>query len=432
VFWNDYSRDEDLLVTAGLIGPQYTNGKPIVSLKGGGEATGSPYAASYWDGRLWLVNTEEPDKIIFSCDSVQCPFGVPEESFPATNYLRLPSEDGQVTGMKLIAEMLLITTLRYAYTVVGNNESNYRLVRVSTRMPGVGTYQMDDFPSDVEDQPSVIYYLGTDHNVYEWVPGMQANVISKEIADKLKTAFRFNQKDVYMASHVHCVSAWRRRFVVVSIPNISQTSFIFNVENRTWTEQYFDNAAVFGLPICATPFGFATIYGQDPPIMEIYGINTNAFSNVGPLTIRQWVRDDVTTATCADAAITTFPMTFDGKKTKKQLCVVNVHAVSTTGPVVYTCNVIVDETSSKSYSATMGNYPDPTYSIYGTPITAVDGSNAEDVVVLEASFTSDGSPPTGYRFAVSISPNSPTGSLCTIMAIDIGYRDYEDPGEVDP
>ena len=424
--WYDFSTDEDLLVTGGLIGPQYTNSKPIVTLKGGIETTGKPYCAAYWDERLWLVNLEEPDKIIFSCDSVQCPFGVPEESFPATNFLRLSSEDGKVTGMKLVAEMLLITTMRYAYTIVGNNESNYRLVRVSTRMPGVMTRMMDDFPSDVEAQPSVIYYLGFDKNVYEWVPGMNATVISREINDQLSPLTILPNY-----AYVHCISAWGRRTVVV-VPNNGFLSgvygkvFMFDVEGRRWTHN--PPGGLAGVE----PYAMTTIYGASTniPIDELYSQVDPGFTNI---TVYRWIRNDtVILGGGTDAEITTFPMTFDGKKTKKQLCVVNVHSVSPYNPLTYSCRVVVDETSSKTYTATMGAYPDPLYSIYGTPIVAVDGSNPQDVVVLEAAFTGTGAPPTGYRFAVSIIPTSPTTNAGSVMAIDIGYRDYEEEGEVDP
>jgi hypothetical protein len=426
----DFSTDDDLLLTAGLIGPLYTNDKPIVTLAGGIEQPGWPYAAAYWDERLWLVNKQEPDKIVFSCDSAQCPFGVPEESFPATNFLRLPSEDGKVTGMKLIAEMLLITTMRYAYTVVGNNESNYRLVRVSTRMAGVTTRMMDDFPSDVEDQPSLIYYLGTDKNIYEWIPGMNANVISREINDVLQSA-KISPK----YSFVHCISAWGRRCVVVVLLDSDQSIvpgkvLFFDVEGRRWTQNP-PNA----LNSVWVPQSMTTIYGTSTaiPIDELYASFYVDFNHVQ---VYRWIKNDAAVSGGGmNAEITTFPMTFDGKKNKKQLCMVNVHSVSPTAPLTWLCRITVDESTAKVYDSTMAAYPDPIYSIYGTPTASVDGSNPQDVVTLSAAFgTTDNAPPTGYRFAVSIypQPNNPPTNSASIMAIDIGYRDYADDNEVDP
>ena len=424
VFWTDFSTDDDLLVSGGLIGPQYTNDKPLVTLKGGHEEPGWPYAAAYWDGRLWVVNKQEPDKVAFSCDSVQCPFGIPEESFPATNFLRIPSEDGQATGIKLIAEMLLITTWRWAYTIVGNNESNYRLVRVSTRMGGVTTRMMDDFPSDVQDQPSVIYYLGLDKNVYEWIPGMNANVISREITDQLAST-TINPQEAY----VHCISAWGRRTVVVSLgPSQSQKCFMFDVEGRRWTQNSPNS------PMLAPPYSMTTVYGTSTsvPIDELF---CHLAPDLTHLAIYRWIKNDITVVGGGvGAEITTFPMTFDSKKTKKQLVAVNVHSVAPLAPVTYSCQVVVDESTLKTYTSTMAAYVDPLYSVYGpAPLAAVDGLNPQDIVTLQAAFgTSDGSPPTGYRFAVSVLPQTPTANPCTVLAVDIGYKDYSEEGEVDP
>ena len=128
---------------------------------------------AYWDGRLWVAGPQDPAALHYSCDRTQCPFGIPEESFPDTNVLRIPAADGCVRGLRLIGEQLLITTERWAYTIAGNNESNYRLVRISTRMGGVGEYQMDEFVSDVEGGGALIVFVGTDARVYAMPLGGQ-------------------------------------------------------------------------------------------------------------------------------------------------------------------------------------------------------------------------------------------------------------------
>ena len=99
-YWYDFSSDEDLILSGGFRAPQYTNEKPMVLLRGGVTQPGKVMHQGYWDRRLWVVCTQEPDKIMFSCDEAQCPLGVPVESFPPTNYLRIPSVDGRVLGMK--------------------------------------------------------------------------------------------------------------------------------------------------------------------------------------------------------------------------------------------------------------------------------------------------------------------------------------------
>ena len=150
-YWYDNNLDSSLLVSGALRAPQFTNGRPRI-IQNGVEQIISPSHLAYWDGRIWLAGPQDPAAIHYSCDRVQCPFGIPEESFSDTNVLRIPASDGCIRGMKLIGESLLITTERWAYTIAGNNEANYRLLRVSTRMAGVGEYQMAEFVSEVEGQ----------------------------------------------------------------------------------------------------------------------------------------------------------------------------------------------------------------------------------------------------------------------------------------
>ncbi len=443
-YWYDYSTDDDLLLTAGLIGPQYTNDKPIVTLRGGIEQPGYPYAAANWDGRLWLINTQEPDKVVFSCDSVQCPFGVPEESFDPTNFLRIPSVDGRVKGMHVAGELLIITTERWTYTVVGNNESNYRLVRISTQMPGVGTYQMDDMTGSVEGYPSLVYFVGRDKLIYEWMPGTQATPISDALGSVIEDYLKLSP---YENIRVHCASVAQRRFVAISFG--ATQPYIFDIDKRIWTEGSFDNGwQSSGI------WSFATSYAPIDISIAGVGFATSDLVNeiaatpspTNHVQLRAWARDETpqTIFTGQAPEITTFPMNFDGKKTRKQLCYVNLHVTGGT----WNAMTIVNESSigsptPKIYTVTgVSTYVDPLYSVYDASPLPVDGANCEDLVVLQAAFgTPDGSPPTGYRFQISVIPtaNEPSpldpltpGIQERVLAIDIGYQNYSEEGEVDP
>ena len=206
--WYDFSSDADLLLSGGFRAPQYTNDKPMVLLRGGATEVGKPYAMAYWDRRLWIVNTQEPNKIAYSCDEAQCPLGLPEESYPPTNFLRLPSaSDGKVRGMRAVGDVLLITTQRFAYIVAGNNESNYRLMKVSSSMPGVGTYQMDEFPTftGAEGEPTTIFFLGTDRVVYQWTMGGAVVPISQPIQDQLDALIKASPWDLSVQLHSLCL-----------------------------------------------------------------------------------------------------------------------------------------------------------------------------------------------------------------------------------
>lgn len=429
-WWFDFSSDSDLLLSGGFRAPQYTNGKPMALLRGGVQQPGKPAHQAYWDRRLWVVNTQEPDVVAFSCDEAQCPLGIPEESFPPTNRLRIPSIDGRVLGMRVFAEMMLITTERWAYTVVGNNESNYRLIRISTRMGGVGTYQMDEFSSDVEGVPSTIYFFGKDGIFYEWIPGGNITDISGPVQDVLKP--QAATLALYQATRVHCMSIAGRRVVCIASPALSSISLgplLFDIDNRTWTDTRLDDGVLFSSAASSLGVAFSPLYGLDPPVQELAAIKM--FTS-GDITVRRWMEDNPTHA-FGPAVLETFPMNFDGLKTLKQLCMVNLHCSGGAA----TCQVSINETDFATIPmVTMGAYVDPLGSIYApSGALPVDTSTAEDLVVLTAQFyqpgggAPGGNAQVGYRFIVRITGDESTAQ--DIYAIDIGYLDISEQGEGD-
>jgi hypothetical protein len=171
-------------------------------------------------------------------------------------------------------------------------------------------------------------------------------------------------------------------------------------------------------------FAFTTIYGRDIPVNEIMSFFSPGANNV---LVRSWLRDDTASANGVFDLLT-FPMNFDGMKTRKQIVSVNIHA--TAGP--YTLITTVDESTNASnqHISTFIPYTDPLDSIYGpVPISPADGITAVDSVVLSGGFSTDGKPIVGYRFAFDIlRADSNPG---TIYALDIGYVDAETPGEGD-
>lgn len=419
-YWFDFSSDSDLLLSGGFRAPQETNEKPMVTLRGGIEQPGLVSHQAFWDQRLWVVNTQEPDKIAFSCDNGQCPLGVPEESFPPTNFLRIPSVDGRVLGMRTVGELLLVTTERWAYTVAGNNESNYRLLRISTRMAGVGTYQMDEFSSDIEGTSSTVYYFGKDGIMYEWVPGGNAKNISDPIQD---VASKYAATLVsYQRSRVYCVSINSRRLVIlsgfVSVSNNPENPMIFDTEKRVWTNNQTGDTINFGAT--AYPAAFATIYGLNPPIQSIFSVPRVG----GGVPVRSWLLDNPSST--LPGTIVTFPMNFDGLKTRKQLVMVNAHLSGGTA----TCSVSVNETTPPA-TVSMVAYPDPLYSVYGAGAVPVDSATAEDLVTLTAMFNpATGAAPVGYRFSITVNATS-TNQQQEIYAVDVGFKEYEEQGDSD-
>jgi len=428
-YWYDWSSDSDLLLSGGFRAPQFTNEKPMALLRGGITQPGYPYAMSYWDRRLWIVDTQEPDKIAFSCDDAQCPLGIPTESFPPTNFLRLPSVDGRVIGMRTVGDMLLITTERWAYIIAGNNESNYRLMKASSSMPGVGTYQMDEFPTytGAEGEPTTLFYLGRDRIVYQWTVGGPVTPISRQIQDQLDVSLAgvpFSGPPLqplaeYLGTRLHCVSAYGRRLVIVA-PYVMQysaggiPSFIYDIDNQAWSSSLYGD----GNPNNTNNiFPMTTVYGLDPPVNELYAVWSGA---AGLVVVRSWIRDDVTTAT-GPMVFSTFPMNFDGKKTRKQIVALNLHATAGT----WAASVYVNE-ATVPVTATFGTYPDPLDSIYA-PVAAPVDPGAQDITVQAAQF-SNPAPVVGYRFGFVVQKNADSNPA-KVYALDIGYVEYEEAGE---
>jgi hypothetical protein len=174
----------------------------------------------------------------------------------------------------------------------------------------------------------------------------------------------------------------------------------------------------------------------DPPIQELVAVKNNLASGV---TLRRWGEDWALDATDNSAYIQTFPMTFDGKKSKKSLFFVNIHSTAPS-TALWTVTVTVDESSAKTYNANAAAYPDSAYSIYGPAnVLPVDyqpaydfspGTTWQDLSVLVAGFTANAAPPTGYRFQIRVMPTN-YAHVARVFAIDIGYQDDGDGG-VDP
>ena len=428
-YWYDFSSDSDLLLSGGFRAPQYTNEKPMALLRGGITQPGRPYQLAYWDRRTWLVDTQEPDKILFSCDEAQCPLGLPEESFPPTNFLRLPSVDGRVLGMRTVGDMLLITTERWAYIIAGNNESNYRLMKASSAMPGVGTYQMDEFPtySGAEGEPSTLFYLGRDRIVYQWTVG--ANIVPISGAAQKQFDLVLSQGTgslaAYQQTRLHCVSAWGRRLVVIALGN-PVFWMIYDIDNQVWSRHQIPDGSGGISTIGILPM--TTVYGLGIPVDELYvtGATPNYYSRV-----LSWVRDDQAASINSASLFQTFPMNFDGKKTRKQIVAANLHATTGTYQCLASVNEATIASGSGYYSVNFGPYLDPLDSIYA-PLNPqpIDGLNTTDTVVLTASFdATHGTPLVGYRFSFIVQRQDALPA--NIYALDIAYIDAEDPGDGD-
>ena len=443
-YWYDSARDSELLVSGALRAPQFTNGKPKL-IQNGQETVLYPSHLAYWDGRLWLSGTQDPAALHYSCDRVQCPFGVPEESFPDTNVLRIPASDGCVRGMKLIGESLLITTERWAYTIAGNNESNYRLVRVSTRMAGVGDYQMDEFTPDVEGQQTLVVFLGTDSRVYAMPLGGQAVWISKEIQTVLDAA-NLQNRTQYNYTRVHCMSIAGRRVALVYVQDVANNSgrtFLYDFDTKVWTESTFASDA--STTNTGQYMAWSSTTSLTKSMMEIYAVRTN---DVTPpivpyqiISLRQYL-DTSVTVPIPSGHVRTFPLNFDGKKTRKQLHFVRIYVnhpsqLTFNGLTpVFPWRIRVRENSSATnWTATPIVNPDFSYNLLGGTLgigaDPVDSATAAELVTTGPALTTDGRPLLGYTFDVEVLFPDQVDRIYQLYALEIGYSTVSE-AQVDP
>lgn len=431
--WKDTARDADLLISGALRAPQFTNNKPRI-IQNGVETVLWPAHMAYWDGRLWIAATQDPAAIHYSCDRVQCPFGIPEESFADTNVLRIPASDGRICGMRLIGESLLITTEKWAYTIAGNNESNYRLVRVSTRMAGVGDYQMDEFVSDVEGGASIVVFVGTDSKVYAMPLGGQATHISKEIQTYLDSA-QLYYRSTYKYVRVHCMSVAGRRMVLVFVSTSSAgtggKTFIYDFDQKVWTEHTLKNDS--GTTNTGAGVAWATIPTAFDHVAELYTIS-NAYQPPRVKVFR-WFDQEAPASAIPSGYVRTFPLTFDGKKTRKQIHYVRIYVNQQPGVTPpytsWTCSIYKDS-GNVAYTATFGDELDDAYKMVGT--NSVDtpgmeaGLGAKEQIVTGPQLTG-GPPLIGYTFDIQVTYPSYTTKIYQLYRIDVGWTTVseEDP-----
>jgi hypothetical protein len=142
----------------------------------------------YWDGRVFFNTVAAPWRIRYSERTSSSRLGVGEESFPADNFLDVPSDNGVATGLKVVGGTLLIGTDRFLYAVPNNYESGAPLVKVSSRGGGVGHFAIDDHPGDTLDGEASAIYVSRDKRLWRHYLSGRLDDIGAPIQDKLNAA----------------------------------------------------------------------------------------------------------------------------------------------------------------------------------------------------------------------------------------------------
>jgi len=398
--------DSYLLNVGALQGPYLTNNKP------------PPFSTMvYWDGRIFGAPVNDPSAVRYSADNVQVTFGVPEECFPSRNVLRIPAADGRITGMKLIGNQAVIMTERWAYTVVGNNETNYRLIRFSTHMMGVGSYQITEFTGDTSENSDAVVYLGKDQKVYMLAPGLGNIALSAPIQDKLAASLPDLAR--YKVSRVHTATIEGRKLVFA---RTEDDLLQYDYDRKVWTRMRSD-LSQGGLQVI--PDAFASLYGSTNPVDEIW---------VSAGALRGWLRySPATGAALANCWLKTFPLTFvDDEKKRKQLNFVRMYVSNV--PTDWPVTIYVDEVPSVTVPSVQSI--DPAYRIYPTGAVPIEGPDVAEAYAFPTGGTTIQTQPyggtvvaaplVGYRFLIKIEMTPNGLDTADLFAFDVCYSDVQE------
>lgn len=383
----------------------------------------------FWDGRVFGVTVEDPSNIIFSADSRQVTFGVPEECFPALNARRIPAADGRVTGMKLVGGIPVITTERYAYYVAGSNENEYRLLRFATTTFGVGDYQMAEFAGDTTETADSMVFVGKDKRAWIMSPGQGAASLSDPVQDQFNSLIA--DSDEYTEVRVHVPIVIGRRLAVFTFDD---RVLIYDFENKVWNRMTTDSDPTLNI----VPEAFATLYGSTiAPVLELFAYAGRVSS---------WLREDTSGTLNGQSYISTFPLDFDNEKGTQMLHEIRLYVsddFSEAGPPKpWQVQVIVDEATPYLMDCTL--FPN-IYSGLGPPVTTdfptwlsiwppgatpVESATAKEVIALPPKGMSGQGPMMGYRFVVKViwpANFTPVDLYC----VDIIYSTVEPEGQAD-
>jgi len=384
--FTDSYDDSYLLTTAGFQAPLTLNRKP------------PPFAhQAYWDGRVWGNPVNDPSAVVFSGDIIDILYGVPEECYPSSNILRIPSDDGRITGMKLVGPMLVMTTERYAYFVAGASPQ-YRLLRFSTMMYGVADYQMTEFVGQTTDDSDSLLYLGKDKKVYISAPTL-GNI---SMSDPVQDVFSADITTGYANTRIADVAIEGNHYIVCTLEDKTE---IYDFERKIWTDHIVTVKDVGAV----RPEAFAKVYGVTVPVKFL-------FIHAGH--VYDWLGTNNTTGVL-QATVATNPIMIESKK-RRRMDFVRIYVSDNSNP--WGVVTAVNEGGAYQWAATPQS--DPLYALQGA--FPLDSINAKELIVVQ--FTQDQPVVDGYRFQVTI--NWPGDNVIRdLYAIDICFTDLEEDGQ---
>lgn len=196
---------------------------------------------AYWDAHMWCVSAATPYRVNFSGDQAQITLGVPEESFPAVNYLDVPAEDGFFTGLRNVGSALILGTEKNLYTVSGNSANTYRLVRIESRAAPLSGECMQNFPSDIDSTTSSLVYVGKDARLWRLFPGGRSEDMGAPIQDKLDLIEKTSQRPARLIVF-NKAKQWYIGVGIRSTANVRYDWYFLDVDQKKWVDLGYADA----------------------------------------------------------------------------------------------------------------------------------------------------------------------------------------------
>ncbi len=168
----------------------------------------------FWNGVMWGLGPTGPladdfdlSLLYYSRKDDPQFLGRGEESWPLTNFLRIPAKDGRGLGLVIVGDSLCVLTERYIYAVSGWAEGSYNLVKLSAKGLGIGQFQMSEYTGDGTSASAAMIFLGQDRMVWAQAPGDIPVYLSKAVQDQLDTALRGSVNALtYPDTRVHYIT----------------------------------------------------------------------------------------------------------------------------------------------------------------------------------------------------------------------------------
>lgn len=185
----------------------------------------------YWDQRVWANTSSLPWRLRYSGDGGQIPLGVPEECWPAANFLDAAATDGIITGMRVVGDTLLVCTDKNIY-YVSSSGGAYRLLKLSSRGRGVEHFAIDEHPGDTTSESASAVYVSRDKRLWRHFPGGRVEDIGYQIQDKLDASP--NVANAYLVKVLATRKSWLLCLGIKDGSNAQYNFFFYDFDTRAW------------------------------------------------------------------------------------------------------------------------------------------------------------------------------------------------------